>query len=279
VPHNISVDNVNVANNFMSKMYVTSAHDVTVKNANFGPSYDFHGIVHCATICPPTARPYNITLQHVFVHDHTNSVGCLANSICLSAHHMGCGPTFNDAYNIMLDGYQADNCQTSTGMLFKSNQYGLHDVTMQNSWFGTCGTGVQLDDTNSSTKRFSNFHFYNNTFKSCRVTLLSGTAASATGMEYKGNIGWINGTPSTGWSATYNWSSGAYATCTGSAICSNDATGASYGLDMDGVHLLSGSSLIGALGTGPSPTWLPPTDIDGQARPQNTAFEPGADER
>ena len=52
-----------------------------------------------------------------------------------------------------------------------------------------------------------------------------------------------------------------------------------HGFDPLLYHLLSNSTLVGALGRGSGLSWIPSTDIDGQARPQNTDYEPGADEQ
>jgi hypothetical protein len=164
-------------------------------------------------------------------------------------------------------------------MLMKSNQYGLDHFTFTNNWFGTCGTGIQLDDAASATKRLSYFRFYNNTFNGCTMALQSGTASNCTGCEFRGNIGFPGSPPSDGWTVQYNWTAGGSANCTGTAVCDHNTTRATYGFDPLLYHLLSSSPLVGALGSGSGLSWIPAADLDGQARPQNTNYEPGADEQ
>src|SRR5262249_26495156 len=155
-----------------------------VENSDFGPSYDFHGIVSGST--DPNTRPHDILLSNNRIHDHVNSDGCVADPACHGAHHMGCGPTLNDSYNVTTDRGRIDNC-ASTIMLIKSYHFENHDVTITNSWFGLSGSNLQLDDANGPLHVY-NIKLINNTFASSSFTPLSSTSTQCNGCEYKGNI-------------------------------------------------------------------------------------------
>jgi poly(3-hydroxybutyrate) depolymerase len=293
VEHDVTVNNYD---NF-SRFYITSGHDITVKNSDFGPSYDWHGIVHCKTVCTTQGdRPGNIIINNVAVHDQQNSSGCTGS--CVGSHHVGCGPTFNDAYNVLINASKFYNCE-DTGMLLKSAQWQDNDITISNSVFGLSANGLQIDDActgagfgcgaaNSTwTKKFSNIHLYGDTFdgygsgagSAAQVEALSGTANNCSGCEVRGNILRINpafGGFGTDWTLTDNWATQSV-TCGGGATCTNNtqvANTAALGLDTDLLHILPSSALYHALPA--SPPWLSTTDIDGDPRAVNSS--PGADD-
>src|SRR5205807_9888506 len=102
------------------------------QNPDFRPSCDNHRIIHADTA---GNRPHDITLINTSVHDHWNSAACKAQAGCVSAHHEGCGPTINDAYNVLEDHMRFFNCE-DLGQLVKPYKFANQNITIQNSFFG-----------------------------------------------------------------------------------------------------------------------------------------------
>jgi hypothetical protein len=247
-----------------SRFYVTGAFNVAIRNSDFGPSWDFHGIVHSDTA---GNRPHDISLTNVAVHDHWNTSACRAQPGCLASHHQGCGPTINDAFNLVEDRMRFYNCE-DLGQLVKPWHYPNQNITIQNSFFGANNGYSSLDLTSVAAIPNAGLHIRNNTFS-------KGIAVSA-GIPYAnsdltGNVVpalfcniWITG----GWSVAYNL-------LRGTTPCgAHGRAAATLGLAPDGYHLRAGSPAIDAS----SPSVYPSTDIDGSMRPSGTAPDIGADE-
>ena len=144
-----------------SRFYITGAYNITITNSDFGPSYDFHGIIHADTA---GNRPHDITLSNVSVHDHWNTDACKAQASCFSAHHQGCGPTLNDSYNVLEDRMRFFNCQ-DLGQLVKPYRFPNQNITIQNSSVWPLNYGFySLDVTYSQALPNEGLHIRNNTF-------------------------------------------------------------------------------------------------------------------
>lgn len=250
-----------------SRFFITGAYNVTIKNSDFGPSWDNHGIIHADTA---GNRPHDILLSNVAVHDHLNTDACKAQAGCIAAHHQGCGPTINDAYNVVEDRMRFFNCQ-DLGQLVKPFRFPNENITIQNSWFGPNGGFYSLDLTSDAKIPNSGLHIRNNTFT-------KGISASRS-IRYRdsdltGNIIRSVSCPSllgAGWDLSYN-------VVGGTTPCGRGGRAASdFRMAPDGLHLERGSPAIGAV---PLPAaGVPRADIDGQARPRRSAADAGADQR
>jgi len=152
-----------------SRFYITGAYSVTIQNSDFGPSWDNHGIIHADTA---GNRPHDITITNTSVHDHLNTSACMAQASCFSAHHQGCGPTINDAYNVLESGMRFTNCQ-DLGQLVKPYRFANQNITIQNSYFGSNGGYYSLDLTSIAAMPNQGIHIRNNTF-SKGVSVTSG---------------------------------------------------------------------------------------------------------
>jgi hypothetical protein len=153
--HDVLVDDIRA-----SRFFITGAYNITITNSDFGPAYDFHGIIHADTA---GNRPHDITLSNVSVHDHWNTDACKAQAGCISAHHQGCGPTINDAYNVLEDRMRFFNCQ-DLDQLVKPYRFPNQNITIQNSWFGPNNGYFSLDLTSVSATPNQGLHIRNNTF-------------------------------------------------------------------------------------------------------------------
>ena len=155
VAHDVLLDGIHA-----SRFYITGAYNVTVQNSDFGPSYDFHGIIHADTA---GNRPHDILLSNVTIHDHWNSAACKALASCLAAHHQGCGPTLNDAYNVVEDRVHWFNCD-DLDQLIKPYKFANQNVTIQNSVFGPNNGYYSLDLTSTASMPNQAIRLLNNTF-------------------------------------------------------------------------------------------------------------------
>src|SRR5207302_2006659 len=153
--HDVVIDDIK-----SSRFYITGAYNVAIKNSDFGPSWDFHGIIHSTTA---GNRPHDITLANVAVHDHWNTTACKVQAACLSAHHQGCGPTINDAYNLLEDAMRFSNCQ-DLDQLVKPWHYANQNITIQNSFFGAGNGFSSLDLSSIGGLPNQGLHVRNNTF-------------------------------------------------------------------------------------------------------------------
>jgi hypothetical protein len=250
-----------------SRFFITGAYNVTVRDSDFGPSWDNHGIIHADTA---GNRPHDIVLSNVAVHDHLNTDACKAQAGCIGAHHQGCGPTLNDSYNVLEDRMRFYNCQ-DLGQLVKPFRFANNNITIQNSWFGPNGGFYSLDLTSNAKLPNTGLHIRNNTFT-------KGISASR-GIPYRdsdltGNIVRSVSCPSllsAGWTVSYNLVGGTTPCGRGGRAATN------FRLAPDGLHLERGSPAIDAVRK--SVPGAPRIDIDGQARPRRAASDAGADER
>jgi hypothetical protein len=143
-----------------SRFFITGAHHVTVMNSDFGPSWDNHGIIHADTA---GNRPHDITLLNSAVHDHWNSSACKAQAGCKTANHQGCGPTINDAYNVLEDGMRFFNCE-DLGQLVKPYKFPNQNITIQNSYFGASNGFYSLSLTSNAAMPNQGLVIRNNVF-------------------------------------------------------------------------------------------------------------------
>jgi hypothetical protein len=263
--HHVVVDDFRA-----SRFFITGAYNVTVKDSDFGPSWDNHGLIHADTA---GHRPHDIVLANVAVHDHLNSEACKAQPGCIGAHHQGCGPTINDSYNVVEDRMRFFNCQ-DLGQLVKPFRFGNENITIQNSWFGANGGFYSLDLTSDAKTPNSGLHILNNTFAkgisaSRNVTYrdsdLTGNIIQA--MSKLGCSSLLGG----GWNVTYNLVGGTSPCGQGGRASTN------FRFAPDGLHLERGSPAIDAVRKPPAGS--PRTDIDGQRRPRRSAADAGADQR
>jgi hypothetical protein len=153
--HDVLVDGLQA-----SRFYITGGSFVTIQNSDFGPSWDNHGIIHADTA---GHRPHDIALTNTTVHDHWNTTACKSSGACIVAHHQGCGPTLNDAYNVVETGMRFINCQ-DLGQLVKPYKFANQNITIQNSYFGANGGYYSLDLTSNATTPNQGIHIRNNTF-------------------------------------------------------------------------------------------------------------------
>jgi hypothetical protein len=260
--HHVAIDGFKA-----SRFFITGAYNVTVKNADFGPSWDFHGIIHADT---PGHRPHDITLSNVAVHDHWNSDACKAQPGCISSHHQGCGPTINDAYNVVEDRMRFYNCQ-DLGQLIKPYKFPNENITIQNSWFGPNNGFYSLDVTSDKQNPNTGLHIRNNTFTR-GIAVTRGIPYGAS--ELTGNI--VPGLAcsfftSGGWDVRYNVVKGSTPCGLGGRAVSD------FGLAADGLHLERGSPAIDAVRK--PPPGSPRLDLDAQVRPHRAPADAGADQR
>jgi hypothetical protein len=153
--HDVLVDGLQA-----SRFFITGAYNVTIRNSDFGPSFDNHGIIHANTA---GNRPHDITLTNNAVHDQWNSSACRAQAGCIAANHMGCGPTINDTYNLLEDHMRFYNCE-DLGQLVKPYKFANQNITIQNSTFGANNGYNSLSLTNIAATPNQGLHIRNNTF-------------------------------------------------------------------------------------------------------------------
>ena len=151
--HDVLVDGLKA-----SLFFITGAYNVTIRNSDFGPSWDNHGIIHANTA---GNRPHDITLINNAVHDQWNSSACKAQAGCIAANHMGCGPTINDAYNVLEDHMRFYNCE-DLGQLVKPYQFPNQNITIQNSFFGASNGFYSLSLTSNAAMPNQGLKILNN---------------------------------------------------------------------------------------------------------------------
>jgi poly(3-hydroxybutyrate) depolymerase len=153
--HDVLVDSFQA-----SRFSITGAYNVTIRNSDFGSSWDNQGVIHATTA---GNRPHDITLVNDAVHDQWNSSACKAQAGCVSAHHIGCGPTINDAYNVLEDHMRFSNCE-DLGQLVKPYRFANQNITIQNSSFGASHGTYSLGLANVAATPEQGLHIRNNTF-------------------------------------------------------------------------------------------------------------------
>lgn len=285
-PHDDVIEGVHA-----SIMFITTAYNVTYRNDNFGPAVDDHGIVHIKSCdappldpatdppdCDVAFRPHDILLDNVVVHDQYNSSFCLGPTNPCGPEHMGCGPTFNDSYNVTIKESQFYNCQ-DTAMLLKQGVYTDDHFTFVNDYYGQSSNGLQLNDTSCTAGCFTDIKIYASTFNANaggKLQPLGGSDANCVNCELRGNIITTNNNWTTfgsGWTITNNYTKQS-TTCGGGATCTSNVQVVDYGTDTDFIHLLPTSPLQHVLPSGLA--FMPVDDIDGNTR--SATPSPGADD-
>jgi hypothetical protein len=173
--HDVLVDGLRA-----SRFFVTGASNVTIRNSDFGPSFDDHGIIHANTA---GNRPHDITLINNAVHDQWNSSACRAQAGCIAANHMGCGPTINDAYNVLEDHMRFYNCE-DLGQLVKPYKFPNQNITIKNSFFGASNGFYSLSLTSFPSMPNQGLQILNNVFTK-GVSITAGTYYA--GSTFSGN--------------------------------------------------------------------------------------------
>jgi hypothetical protein len=173
--HDVLIDGLKA-----SRFYITGADHVTIANSDFGPSWDFHGLIHADTA---GHRPHDILLNNGSVHDHWNSNACKRSGACLAAHHQGCGPTINDAYNVVEDSMRFYNCE-DLGQLVKPYRFPNQNIVIKNSFFGASYGYYSLDLTSVTSMPNQGLQILNNTFTK-GVSITAGTHYA--GSTFSGN--------------------------------------------------------------------------------------------
>jgi hypothetical protein len=258
--HDVVIDGVHA-----SRFYITAAYNVTVENSDFGPAYDFHGIIHADTA---GNRPHDILLLNDTIHDHWNSDACKATAACISAHHQGCGPTLNDAYNVVEEDMHWYNCQ-DLAQLIKSYKFANQNITVENSVFGQSSGFYSLMVDSSSALPGNGIHIRYNTF--AKGIAVSGVQSPDS--DIVGNIApvaqqFCARMLAGGWKVEDNLILGSKPCGRGDRVATNAVFAA------DGYHI---SRLSPARAAG-DPSLHPALDIDGDVRPIRTAPDAGADQ-
>ncbi len=249
-----------------SRFYITGAYNITVENSDFGPAYDFHGIIHADTA---GNRPHNILLLNVTIHDHWNSDACKATAGCISAHHQGCGPTLNDSYNVVEERLRWYNCE-DLAQLIKSYKFANENITIENSVFGASSGFYSLMVDATSALPSAGIHIRYNTFaKGVSVSRFPSANSDFVGNVMPVSQAFCTNTLATAWKLQSNLAIGSKPCGDGGRSTTNVQFAA------DGYHL---SRLSPARAAG-DPSLHPAVDIDGDMRPVRTAPDAGADQR
>jgi hypothetical protein len=250
-----------------SRFYITGGYNVVIRNSDFGPSYDNHGIVHADSA---GNRPHDILIENVAVHDHWNTDVCKATRGCVGQNHQGCGPTLNDSYNVVERRVRWFNCE-DLDQLVKPYKFANENIRIENSWFGPGNGFRSLSLTSSKTRPNSGIQLVNNTFTKGLSVTNGVTYPQSALIGNLGPLGSCAAFKAAGFTVDYNVTPGTQACGPHDvAVGSGD-----LGLAPDWYHLLQTSP---ALGRG-EPGQAPAVDIDGQKRPTTWPSDAGADQR
>jgi hypothetical protein len=101
----------------------------------------------------------------------------------MAAHHQGCGPTINDAYNVVEDGMRFYNCE-DLGQLVKPYKFPNQNITIKNSFFGASNGFYSLSLTSFPSMPNQGLQILNNVFTK-GVSITAGTYYA--GSTFSGN--------------------------------------------------------------------------------------------
>lgn len=269
VPNHLTFRNVNTSG---AKNFWDGGDSIQWIGGDVGPYAEdqSNGVLDIQGLPPSgTNNLTNVLIKNVNFHDITRTARCAGDSVNC---HVEVIRIDDGTSNVTLDGVTLDNNDpNSSAILFgsKTNSNKTHDNTLQNSYFGNNGNGPNgVNFGGAPNNLCTGLHVYNNTYSSSSSIMPVANCSDTSSLQIQGNL--ANKPTSCGTSSVYARNAFVGGTCAAS-----DVSIASSGVLSDGYHLGASSAAIDASGAGPCAV---STDIDGDARPQRSACDAGADE-
>lgn len=267
VPNHLTFRSVNTSG---AKNFWDGGDSIQWIGGDVGPYAEpaSNGVLDMQGIPPSgTNNLTNVLIQGVRFHDFTRTAGCDA-----AACHTEVVRVDDGTSGITFRGnrFESNDPNSSTVLIgSKTATNKSHDVTFESNFFGASGDGPNAINFGGAPNGLcAGMDVLHNTFLSGTSIMPVANCSDTSTLRIIGNLAARPG--SCGSASIYSRNA-----FVGGPCGASDVNIASEGVQADGYHLAGTSAAIDAAGASPCAA---ATDIDGQARPQRTACDAGADE-